>query len=287
MLVMPINLLTPTNRYLGYIIPHAYHNPTMVVLKPLALVALLRCPRASSTHVRCDARSRTPSAPAWPRPLCLLAKPSYVDGARAGARAVGSARARGVEHPSTGVPLVYGILLPIAAGVGLQIAFASRNARRGGFVFAPLGVFHGVGAADQPGRGPEPPAQVRAVDPLPARGLLVRLPAGGQHALLEARLADVRRRGLLHLPAGRGRRRHGLRQLHLERTDLLCSCCSSPRRCSCSAGRRATPRPECRAGRRRASSPWASCSCCTSVSGLEWYGLHTGWLPMGYIIAVW
>jgi hypothetical protein len=23
------------------------------------------------------------------------------------------------------------------------------------------------------------------------------------------------------------------------------------------------------------------------VSGLEWYGLHTGWLPMGYIIAVW
>jgi hypothetical protein len=38
MLVMPINLLTPTNRYLGYFIPHAYHNPTMVVLKPLALV---------------------------------------------------------------------------------------------------------------------------------------------------------------------------------------------------------------------------------------------------------
>jgi hypothetical protein len=40
MLVSPINLLTiPTrNLYLGYIAPHVYHNPTMVILKPFALL---------------------------------------------------------------------------------------------------------------------------------------------------------------------------------------------------------------------------------------------------------
>ncbi len=37
LLVMPFNLVTPHNLYLGYIVIHAYHNPTILLLKPFAL----------------------------------------------------------------------------------------------------------------------------------------------------------------------------------------------------------------------------------------------------------
>jgi len=37
-IIMPINFFTPENLYFGYLVPHVYHNPTMNIMKPFALI---------------------------------------------------------------------------------------------------------------------------------------------------------------------------------------------------------------------------------------------------------
>lgn len=37
-IIMPINFFTPENLYFGYLVPHVYHNPTMNIMKPFALL---------------------------------------------------------------------------------------------------------------------------------------------------------------------------------------------------------------------------------------------------------
>jgi hypothetical protein len=77
-LAAPLNWFTPASRefYFGYLFPNALHNPTIVLLRPLALALFLAC-----------AVLLTPSAPPTSARmvglglltvLCALAKPSYL-----------------------------------------------------------------------------------------------------------------------------------------------------------------------------------------------------------------
>lgn len=76
--VGPINLLTIDERriYLGYLVPHIYHNPTMVILKPLALVSFWLVWRGLSAPVGEESWSLA----LWSANvlvLTTLAKPNY------------------------------------------------------------------------------------------------------------------------------------------------------------------------------------------------------------------
>ena len=77
MFIGPINLFTPTNLYFGYITPHVYHNPTVQLMQPLAVVLFLLCLTVF------DDKSRIAHSPLWLAGavgltlLCLLAKPSF------------------------------------------------------------------------------------------------------------------------------------------------------------------------------------------------------------------
>ncbi|MGJ3237467.1 MAG: hypothetical protein ACFE0Q_02060 [Anaerolineae bacterium] len=75
-IIMPINFFTPENLYFGYLVPHVYHNPTMIIMKPLALVLFfLTLPIFFNSR---------PLSRWWIIPLTLLtvssmfAKPSFV-----------------------------------------------------------------------------------------------------------------------------------------------------------------------------------------------------------------
>jgi hypothetical protein len=80
MLVMPIDIFTPTNLYLGYIVMNAYHSPTMVILKPFSVLLFYH---AGQAFIKSE-----PASPAgtgnqniWlvvvVTALCILAKPNY------------------------------------------------------------------------------------------------------------------------------------------------------------------------------------------------------------------
>lgn len=37
-IIMPVNFFTPENLYFGYLVPHVYHNPTMIIMKPFSIL---------------------------------------------------------------------------------------------------------------------------------------------------------------------------------------------------------------------------------------------------------
>ncbi|MEO8606676.1 MAG: hypothetical protein ABI690_02245 [Chloroflexota bacterium] len=81
MLVMPVDIFTPTNLYLGYIATNVYHSPTMVVLKPFAVVVFYF---AVQIFIK-PALSKSPTSHKQRMGLvmlatvfCTLAKPNYV-----------------------------------------------------------------------------------------------------------------------------------------------------------------------------------------------------------------
>jgi hypothetical protein len=76
-LVAPIYWLTPASRefYFGYLFPNAVHNPTVVLLRPLALALFLA---AAFLLTHAGVRSPHVAGAAALTVACALAKPSYV-----------------------------------------------------------------------------------------------------------------------------------------------------------------------------------------------------------------
>jgi hypothetical protein len=282
MLVMPINLLTPTNRYLGYFIPHAYHNPTMVVLKPLALAVFYASARLFDARPLSHPIAFTAGAAAATL-ASLLAKPSYVM-ALLPALVLLSVHARWRGATVHWRPLAYGIVLPAVVGVGAQIVFVSRNVRRG-FVLAPLGVFH---------------EWARILNPAADQNLLLKLVLSVLFPLAACwcgrRLArGAPYLGLAWLTFGVGAAYSYL--LAEAGADIGFGNFTWCGQVSVFVLFVASAVFVLGWATRDAQGSWRRTTACLVavglvfvlhlVSGLQWYGLHTGWLPMGYIIAVW
>ena len=76
MLIAPITLFTPDNRYFGYFAPHVYHNPTINLMKPFAVGLFFASLRLFT--------AKDKLAWWWLLPyalltgLCLVAKPSFI-----------------------------------------------------------------------------------------------------------------------------------------------------------------------------------------------------------------
>jgi hypothetical protein len=172
MLVGPINLLTPDNRYLGYIVPHNYHNPTAVAAKPLTLLLFLFVVRFFDER---PIRRRSPAvlAAASLTVASLLTKPNYVIAflpALGCAAAVALLRAKPVHWKL----LLSGVVLPASIVLAFQALFFREMS---GVVFSPLGVFQ---------------AWSRAINPAAADALLLKFLASVLFPVL-AYFADVRR----------------------------------------------------------------------------------------------
>jgi hypothetical protein len=75
-LFMPINIFTPENLYFGYFAPNVYHNPTIIIMKPFALLLFF-------LSLRLFGQAK-PLSRWWILPLALLtflsmiAKPSFI-----------------------------------------------------------------------------------------------------------------------------------------------------------------------------------------------------------------
>jgi hypothetical protein len=280
MLVMPINLLTPGNRYLGYLIPHAYHNPTIVLLKPLALVLFY-------VSVRCFDARPLPHPFAYTAGagvatlLCVLAKPSYVIAlAPALVPVAAHALRRGAAvHWRL---LVYGVLLPIMLAVGLQMTFMSS---RRGYMFAPLAVFH---------------EWARLINPAADKNLLLKLVLSILFPLAVYVCCLRQARNALYLNIAWLTFAVGAAYTYLlaetgadlglgnftwsgQITVFVLFVASAV----FVLGWATRDAPHASRGTTASLVVLGLVFMLHLVSGLEWYGLHTGWLPMGYIIAVW
>jgi hypothetical protein len=77
-LVAPVYWLTPASRefYFGYLFPNAFHNPTIILLRPLALGLFLAC--AALLAGSRDPHPARAAGLALVTVACALAKPSYL-----------------------------------------------------------------------------------------------------------------------------------------------------------------------------------------------------------------
>jgi len=76
LLVTPITFFTPQNHYFGYFTPHVYHNPTINLMKPFAV--LLFFAALPIFYDKSALSLRWIPAYALLTGLCLLAKPSFI-----------------------------------------------------------------------------------------------------------------------------------------------------------------------------------------------------------------
>lgn len=74
----PVNFFTPGNLYFGYFPGHVYHNPTMIWLRPLALLLFWLALRVFEPAAGHMGRPRWLAAAALLTVACIMAKPSYV-----------------------------------------------------------------------------------------------------------------------------------------------------------------------------------------------------------------
>jgi len=75
-IMMPINFFTPENLYFGYLVPHVYHNPTIIIMKPSGLLLFFM---ALPLFFNSKPLSRLWIIPfAAVTALSLVAKPSFV-----------------------------------------------------------------------------------------------------------------------------------------------------------------------------------------------------------------
>ncbi|MCC6615146.1 MAG: hypothetical protein IT320_16835 [Anaerolineae bacterium] len=133
-MVAPMFLLTLFNKniYFGYITPHTYHNPTSILLKPLALILFL-------IGVRGVTRAESPL---WLMPLTFIlsvtavtVKPNYALCLLPAVTLIMLVRlAR--RQPIDGALVFLGLLAPAAITLGTQMTLLT--AERGNLVFAPL-----------------------------------------------------------------------------------------------------------------------------------------------------
>ncbi|MCL4250185.1 MAG: hypothetical protein KJ065_18700 [Anaerolineae bacterium] len=133
-LVGPVMLLTLLNQnmYFGYVTPHTYHNPTTIVLKPLALI-LFFISLYGLTHAH---------SPLWLMPLTLvisvasvMVKPNYALCLVPAVLLLMFVRlAR--RQPVDSVLLFLGLVAPTMITLAIQMEVMTTS--RGDVVFAPL-----------------------------------------------------------------------------------------------------------------------------------------------------
>lgn len=134
MLVMPVNFLTPEEPYLGYVATNVYHNPTMVVLKPLALLLFflaLNALRALSSRRISELLIYTGVTV-----LCIFAKPSYVV-VFLPALVLVMVYRYWVKQPVNWFLLIGGIMIPASLILGLQTLLFDTSQ----IIFAPKAFF--------------------------------------------------------------------------------------------------------------------------------------------------
>ncbi len=141
MLLMPIDIFTPTNLFVGYIGVNAYHNPTIVLLKPTAIVLFWCTLAVFKSPYKVDGKERR-AIPVLvccaASVFCVMTKSSYMI-ALLPALIVAVAFRAIRRQPVDWVLFIEGVLLPAIVTLGLQILLFSSSE---GFVFAPLAVIY-------------------------------------------------------------------------------------------------------------------------------------------------
>jgi hypothetical protein len=135
MLVAPINVLTPDTLYFGYITPNVYHNPTVTLMKPLALLLFWSALRVydsgfAGRHIGWMAIYAVLTV------ACIMAKPSFVIVLLPALAVVTLYRLMKRQHINWWL-LVGGIVIPAGALLGLL----SLLWRSSGVGFDPLRTF--------------------------------------------------------------------------------------------------------------------------------------------------
>lgn len=146
MLVMPFNLLTPSNLYLGYVVIHAYHNPTITLLKPFVLPVFWFAGNAFAPSAQ-DGRAGFKAlwAVALLSALSVAAKSSYaLPLLPALTMLVGWDL---LCRRAVNWPLLAAVALPMTAVLAAQAVLFHNT---GGIVFAPLAVIHNWAAQINP-----------------------------------------------------------------------------------------------------------------------------------------
>jgi hypothetical protein len=151
MMIMPMNIFTPNNLYLGYIATSLYFNPTYVVLKPLAVLVFMAIVGAFEGYRPEDHTIRTGDNQPMRRGLqiigcavitllCVLAKPSYIICLLPALILVSAYRFVRRQH-SDWLLIVNGVLLPAGLILFFQaILFGTTHS----IVFAPLAAMQSV-----------------------------------------------------------------------------------------------------------------------------------------------
>jgi hypothetical protein len=136
MLLAPITLPTWSTRnlYFGYIVTSTYHNPTQVILRPLALLQFIYAIRVFGTSGKATHWRDTGVAAAVTL-LGAMAKPNFVI-CLLPALALFTLVRLLMRRPIGWRLLLVGIVLPATAILAFQ--FTLMNEGRGGFAFAPL-----------------------------------------------------------------------------------------------------------------------------------------------------
>lgn len=137
LLAGPLNFLTlhRANLYLGYIAPTVYHNPTVTLLRPFALLLFVCAVQAVAAPA--DRSTRKVMIAALLTVLATYAKPNYtlcLLPVMAGVLALQWLRHQAVN----GRLIVVGIILPGLVVLGLQYAFTFEANVENSIIFSPL-----------------------------------------------------------------------------------------------------------------------------------------------------
>ncbi len=140
LLVAPLTFRTwhRENLYLGYIAPIVYHNPTVTLVRPFALLLFLYTVKALDTAANVNRRWAVTVAAAL-TVLGTYAKPNFtlvLLPVLGGLLALRWLRRQPVDTP----PILFGILLPGAVVLGLQYWFTYASNATNKVIFSPLTV---------------------------------------------------------------------------------------------------------------------------------------------------
>ncbi len=140
LLVAPLTFRTwhRENLYLGYITPIVYHNPTVTLLRPFALLLFLYAVKALDAAAGVNRAWAVPVA-AVLTVLATYAKPNYTLAllpVMGGLLALRWLRRQPVDTPL----ILFGILLPGVVVLGLQFWFTYESSENNSVIFSPLTV---------------------------------------------------------------------------------------------------------------------------------------------------
>lgn len=141
MVLMPIDIFTPDNLFVGYIGVNAYHNPTIVLLKPFAVILFWCAGQVFQNNMDATGRKRK-SVPIWLCAIvsvfCVLAKPSNAIALLPALIVIAGYRIMKRQALDWRL-LFWGILFPAGYVLVFQMALFTSST---GFIFAPLAVIY-------------------------------------------------------------------------------------------------------------------------------------------------